>query len=84
MARSAGRVDFSVEGALGKATGDVRRALALTVVRSNALCLLKQLSQLSPNARHASERHRVTQALETRFTATGSSLSNSPQTEGTK
>ena len=30
--------------------GEVRRALSITVVRANALCLLERLSQLGPGA----------------------------------
>ena len=66
LARSAGRVFFSFEGELGKAMGEVRRAFSVTAVRSNALCLLERLSQLSPGARRAGERRRVVQALEER------------------
>ena len=66
MARSAGRVDFSLEVELWKAMGDARRAFSITIVRSNALCLLERLSQLSPNARRAGERRRAVQALEAR------------------
>ena len=66
LARSAGRAFFSYEGELGKAMGEVRRAFSVTVVRSNALCLLERLSQLGPGARKAGERRRVVQALEER------------------
>ena len=55
-----------MEGELGKVMGEVRRAFSVTVVRSNALCLLERLSQLSPGARRAGERRRVVQALEDR------------------
>ena len=46
--------------------GDARHAISVTIVRSNALCLLKRLSRLSPNARRAGERQRVVQALDAR------------------
>ena len=44
--------------------GEVRRAMSVTVVRSQALCLLERLSQLGPGARAAGERRRVIQRLE--------------------
>ena len=53
LARLAGRDSFSVEGELGKAMGEVRRALSIVIVQSNALCLLECLSQLGPGARRA-------------------------------
>ena len=43
-------------GQLGKVTGDTRRALSVTIVRANALCLLERLSQLGPGARDAAKR----------------------------
>ena len=43
-------------GQLGKVIGDTRRALSVTIVRSNALCLLERLSQLGPGARDAAKR----------------------------
>ena len=66
LARLAGRDSFSVEGELGKAMGEVRRALSIVIVRSNALCLLERLTQLGPGARRAGERRRAVQALEAR------------------
>ena len=33
-------------GQLGKVTGEIRRAMSVTVVRANAECLLERLSQL--------------------------------------
>ena len=43
-------------GQLGKVIGDTRRALSVTIVRANALCLLERLSQLGPGARDAAKR----------------------------
>ena len=66
LARSSGRPYFSVEGELGKAMGEVRRAFSVTVVRSNALCLLERLAQLGPGTRAAGERRRAAQVLDER------------------
>ena len=54
MAR--GRGVESGAGELGKVMGEVRRAMSVEVVRSNALCLLERLAFLSPGARAAGER----------------------------
>ena len=37
-------------GQLGKVMGEVQRALSVTVVRANALCLMERLSPLGPGA----------------------------------
>ena len=44
--------------------GEVRRAMSVQVVRSQSLCLLGRLSQLSPGARAAGDRRKVVQKLE--------------------
>ena len=64
MAR--GRGVESGAGELGKVMGEVRRAMSVEVVRSNALCLLERLAFLSPGARAAGERRKVVQRLEER------------------
>ena len=64
LARGKGVV--SGEGELGKVMGEVRRAMSVQVVRSNALCLLERLAFLSPGARAAGERRQVVQRLEER------------------
>ena len=46
-------------GELGKVMGDTRRALSVTIVRANALCLLERLSQLGPGAGAAAKRRQV-------------------------
>ena len=43
-------------GQLGKVTGEIRRAMSVTIVRANALCLLKQLSELGLGAGAAARR----------------------------
>jgi hypothetical protein len=43
-------------GQLGKVMGQIRRALSVTVVRANALCLLARLAHLGPGAREAASR----------------------------
>ena len=53
-------------GQLGKVTGEIRRALSVTVVRANALCLFERLSQLGPGARAAAKRRQGTLLLEDR------------------
>ena len=64
MAR--GRGVESGAGELGKVMGEVRRAMSVEVVRSNALCLLERLAYLGPGVRAASERRKVVQRLEER------------------
>ena len=59
-----GREGGAGAGELGKVMGEVRRAMSVVVVRSQALCLLERLSQLGPGARAAGERRRVVQRLE--------------------
>ena len=44
--------------------GEVRRAISVQVVRSNALCMLERLAFLGPGARAAGERRRVVERLE--------------------
>ena len=46
-------------GQLGKVMGDTRRALSVTIVRANALCLLERLSQLGPGAGAAAKRRQA-------------------------
>ena len=46
--------------------GQIRRALSIQIVRSNALCLLERLTHLGPGARAAGERRKVVQRLEER------------------
>ena len=53
-------------GQLGKVTGDIRRALSVTVVRANALCLLDRLAQLGPGAGAAARRRAGALMLEGR------------------
>ena len=53
-------------GQLGKVMGEVRRALSITVVRANALCLLERLSQLGPGAGAAAKRRQGALQLEER------------------
>ena len=53
-------------GQLGKMVGDTRRALSVTIVRANALCLLERLSQLGPGAGAAAKRRQVAVRLEER------------------
>ena len=43
-------------GQLGKVVGEIRRAMSVTVVRANALCLMERLCQLGPGARAAAQR----------------------------
>ena len=59
-----GRGVESGAGELGKVMGEVRRAMSVEVVRSNALCLLERLAYLGPGVRAASERRKVVQKLE--------------------
>ena len=54
------------EGDLGQAVGAVRRAISVTIMRSQSLCLLERLAYLGPGAKAAAERRRVTQQLEER------------------
>ena len=63
-ARSKGRGGGAGAGELGKVMGDVRRAMSVQVVRSQALCLLERLSQLGPGARAAGDRRKVIQRME--------------------
>ena len=53
-------------GQLGKVMGEVRRALSVTVVRANALCLMERLSQLGPGAGAAAKRRQTALHLEER------------------
>ena len=63
-ARSKGREGGAGAGELGKVMGEVRRAMSVQVVRSQALCLLERLSQLGPGARAAGERRKMVQKVE--------------------
>ena len=63
-ARSKGRAGGAGAGELGKVMGEVRRAMSVQVVRSQALCLLERLSQLGPGARAAGERRKMVQRVE--------------------
>ena len=51
---------------LGKVTGNIRRALSVTTVRANALCLLDRLTQLGPGAGAAARRRAGALVLEGR------------------
>ena len=53
-------------GQLGKVMGEVQRALSVTVVRANALCLMERLSQLGPGAGVAAKRRQTALHLEER------------------
>ena len=64
VARAKGRAGGASPGDLGKVTGEIRRAMSVVVVRSQALCLLERLSMLQPGARAATERRRVALRLE--------------------
>ena len=46
--------------------GETRRALSVTIVRANALCLLERLSQLGPGAGAAAKRRQVAVRMEER------------------
>ena len=69
-------------GELGKVMGEVRRAMSVTVVRSQALCLLERLSQLGPGARAAGERRRVVLRLEEERRRQAQAYSLASQTRG--
>ena len=64
VARSKGKAGGATPGDLGLVTGAIRRALSVTIVRSQALCLLERISMIQPGARSASERRNVTLRLE--------------------
>ena len=51
-------------GLLGKLMGEVRRAMSVTVVRAQAVCLLERLAHLGPGAGAAAKRRAVTLRLE--------------------
>ena len=51
---------------LGKVMGDTRRAMSVSVVRSQALCLLERLAQLGPGARAAAQRRQAALHLDER------------------
>ena len=63
-ARATGREGGASAGELGKVMGEVRRAMSVVVVRSQALCLLERLSQLRPGAHAAGERRKLVLRLE--------------------
>ena len=50
-------------GALGQVMGEVRRAMSVTVVRAQQVCLLERLSFLAPGARAAVRRRQTTLRL---------------------
>ena len=62
--QSKGRAGGASPGDFGKVTGEIRRAMSVVVVRSQALCLLERLELLKPGARAASERRKVVLRLE--------------------
>ena len=64
VARAKGKAGGATPGDLGLVTGAIRRALSVTIVRSQALCLLERISMIQPGARSASERRNVTLRLE--------------------
>ena len=43
--------------------GEIRRAMSVQVVRSQAMCLLERLAQLGPGARAAADRRTATLRL---------------------
>ena len=51
---------------LGKVMREIRRAMSVTIVGANALCLLNRLSKLGPGARAAARRRQETLRLEER------------------
>ena len=53
-------------GQLGKVMGEIRRAMSVTIVRANALCLMERLCQLGPGARAAAQRRQAALHLEER------------------
>ena len=53
-------------GQLGKVVGEIRRAMSVTIVRANALCLMERLCQLGPGARAAAQRRQAALHLEER------------------
>ena len=63
-ARSKGREGGAGAGELGKVMGEVRRAMSLQIVRSQALCLLERISHVGPGARAAGERRKIVQRAE--------------------
>ena len=63
-ARSKGKGGGASSGELGKAMGEVRRAMSIEVVQSQSLCLLERLAQLGPGARAAGDRRKAVQRLE--------------------
>ena len=56
--------------------------MSVTVVRSQALCLLERLSQLGPGARAAGERRRVVLRLEEERRRQAQAYSLASQTRG--
>ena len=62
--RSKGRGGGTSLGERGKIMGEVRRAMSVQVIRSQALCLLERLSHLGQGARAAGERRKVVQRME--------------------
>ena len=60
---SRGKGVVSGAGELGRVMGEIRRAMSVQVVRSNALCLLERLAFLGPGAKAAGDRRRVVEGL---------------------
>ena len=53
-------------GQLGLVMGKIRRSASVTVVRSQAVCLLEHLAFLGPGARQTAQRRQTTLRLEQR------------------
>ena len=51
-------------GLPGKAMGEVRHAMSVQVVRSQSLCLLERLFQISPGAQAAGDERKLVQRHE--------------------
>ena len=51
---------------LGKVMGDTRRAMSVSIIRSQALCLLERLAQLGPGARAAAQQRQAALQLDER------------------
>ena len=52
--------------ALGRVLGEVRRAMAVTIVRAQQVCLWERLAFIAPGAREAAKRRQTTLRLEER------------------
>ena len=62
-ARTRGRL-LDGSGDLGVVIGEIRGAVSVQGVRTQALCLLEKLSHLGPGARATGERRRLIERLE--------------------